>query len=360
MEKDKNSTGEKIAPTARREANTKLPAVVPKAPEQHNTASVEETREEKRTDRQRPQRPLPYVDVPPIKSILRPTVDQSVNVNVKELPKEGVAYRNRAPVEAGLDVEKIIDNVLDLEIKLPLRDLAGISAVIQKEIRKQVTKTRQSNDEVKQVHWVAEEEKPLIQVNSLPMSSFMISSEVCDDIPEGYLVANDPVLQYLDANKEAEANTLIVARPSEALRSVFGIINQIRQEECLLDSGSMIVSMSKEAAVQLGLSWDPSIRINMESASNHVEKTLGVARNVCFRIGGLNVFLQVHILEKPPYRVLLGRPFDTFTSSVIKTAADGSSEITLTDPNTQAVTTVPTYPRGIGPEEIQRQQFQSF
>ena len=63
---------------------------------------------------------------------------------------------------------------------------------------------------------------------------------------------------------------------------------------------SMIISMAKTVAVQLGLTWDPSITINMESASNHLEKTLGLARNVCFAVGGLELFLQVHILEVHP------------------------------------------------------------
>ena len=122
----------------------------------------------------------------------------------------------------------------------------------------------------------------------------------------------------------------------------------------------MIISMAKEVAVRLGLTWDPSIRINMESASNHLEKTLGLARNVRFAVGGLELFLQVHILEDPPYRILLGRPFDTFTSSLVKTNPDGSSEITLLDPNTKVTAVVPTYQRGMSPDELQKQNYQGF
>src|ERR1700691_1135263 len=122
----------------------------------------------------------------------------------------------------------------------------------------------------------------------------------------------------------------------------------------------MIVSMAKEVAVQLGLTWDPTIQINMQSASNHLEKTLGLARNVNFSIGGLNFLLQVHILEALPYRVLLGRPFDKHASSIIQTKPDGSSELVLTDPNPKRIAIIPTYKRGVGPEELQKQKFQSF
>jgi hypothetical protein len=192
------------------------------------------------------------------------------------------------------------------------------------------------------------------------MSSFIAMTEQNDDIPEGYLLANDPVLQYLSENKDGSTEDLIVARPTEALRAIYATINGIRQEECLIDNGSMMVSISREVATQLGLTWDPSLTINMESASGHVERTLGIAKNVCFKVGGLKIYLQVHILENPPYRVLLGRPFDTFTKSTVKNSTDGSSELVLTDPNTKTVAIVPTYARGVGPEELHKIQYQAF
>jgi hypothetical protein len=37
-------------------------------------------------------------------------------------------------VEVGIDIEKIVESVLDLEISVPLRSLAGVSGHIQKEI----------------------------------------------------------------------------------------------------------------------------------------------------------------------------------------------------------------------------------
>lgn len=326
---------------------------------------------------------LPYVDVPPLRSALKPVTltapvsarkvrmtsetdqtDSDVILNdrndMNDIPKGEPAYRSRAPVEAGLDIEGIVDKVLDLEINIPLRSLAGVSGTIQKEIRRQVTKTRQVTDDKKKVHWASAEMQSLTNVDSLPMSEYMIMEEVSDEIPEGHLVASDPVLQYILENEDAEPRKLIVARPSESLRAIFVTINGVGQEECLLDDGSMIISMSKVVATELGLTWDPDVRINMESASNHVEKSLGIAKNVCFKIGGLDLFLQVHILEKPPYRVLLGRPFNVFTSCQTKTFPDGATEITIRDPNTRATATIPTYQRGMGPEQLQKQRYQSF
>lgn len=306
---------------------------------------------------------MPYVDVPPVRATLRaPSMIDPVKGN--QTPKNEPAYKPRAPVEVGIDIEKLVETVLDLEINIPLRSLAGVSNAVQKEIRKQVTKTRQPAEATVKVNLLEEEEDEeknhFVRVETLPIETHMVMTDTSDEVPEGHMVADDPVLQYLLENKDTEPGDLIVAKPSEALRSIFSTINRIGQEECVLDDGSMIVSMSKEVAIQLGLNWDPAIRINMESASNHVEKTLGLARNVRFNIGGLNLFLQVHILENPPYRVLLGRPFETLTSAIVKTKTDGSSEITLTDPNSKEMVVVPTYKRGVGPEDLQKQRYQAF
>jgi hypothetical protein len=72
------------------------------------------------------------------------------------------------------------------------------------------------------------------------------------------------------------------------------------------------------------------------------------------------VFLQVHILANPPYQVLLGRPFETITGCDAKNYTNGSSELTLTDPNTKKTVVIPTYERGVGPEELQKQHYQDF
>ena len=302
---------------------------------------------------------MPYVEVPPLKATLRTQKpDQEKD---DQTSKFGPTYKSRAPVEFGLDIERLVETVLDLEINIPLRSLAGVSNAVQKEIKKQVTKTRWPAEAETKVNLLLErEERPLVRVETLPSAAYMIMTDVSDEIPEGHIVAYDPVVQFLLESKDAEPEDLIVAKRTEALRAIYMNVNRVGQEECLLDDGSQIVSMAKDAAVQLGLNWDPSIRINMESASKHVEKTLGLARNVCFAVGGLNLYLQIHILENPPYRILLGRPFSTLTSSVVSTKADGSSEITLTDPNTKHVAVVPTYERGVGPEELQKQRYQAF
>ena len=320
----------------------------------------EEIPRESETKEPRPKaKTLPYVDVPPLKATVRKPINDPFEEH--QMTRIGPAYKSRAPVEIGIDIENIVERVMDLELTVPLRNLAGISGAVQKEIRKQVTKSRVPI-EAEGTNTVTLQSKspPMIRLEDIPVAMYTISTVETTDLPVGSLVAGDPVLQYLSEHKEILPENLIVADVSTPLRTIYMVINRTGQAECLVDNGSMIVSMSKAGAIQHGLTWDPSLSVNMESASNHLERTLGLARNVRFAAAGIAVFLQVHILENPPYRILLGRPFETCTGCSSKVQLDGSSELTLTDPNTKAVAVVPTYKRGSGPEELQKQHYQSF
>lgn len=106
--------------------------------------------------------------------------------------------------------------------------------------------------------------------------------------------------------------------------------------------------MSKESAISLKLSWNPDISINMQSAQGHVEPTLGLAIDVPFSFGEITVLLQVHVINKPSYKILLGRPFDALTRSNIQNERDGSQMLTITDPASDLRVVLPTYPRSQG------------
>ncbi|KAJ7258618.1 hypothetical protein C8J57DRAFT_1073625 [Mycena rebaudengoi] len=54
----------------------------------------------------------------------------------------------------------------------------------------------------------------------------------------------------------------------------------------------------------------------------------------------------IHVVRNPAYDILLGRPFDILTESIVRNFADENQTITIRDPNTGKVSTVPTIPRG--------------
>ena len=56
--------------------------------------------------------------------------------------------------------------------------------------------------------------------------------------------------------------------------------------------------------------------------------------------------MQVHIIGSPAYDILLGRPFDILTESIVRNFSNEDQTVTITDPNTGQRHTIPTFPRG--------------
>ena len=104
--------------------------------------------------------------------------------------------------------------------------------------------------------------------------------------------------------------------------------------------------MSEEVCNALALHYDPTIRLHMMSANGGVNQSLKLAQNVPFVVGDITVYLQVHILRNLAHDILLGRPFDDLTQSIIRNFADENQTITIIDPNTGRKATIPMIPRG--------------
>jgi hypothetical protein len=115
--------------------------------------------------------------------------------------------------------------------------------------------------------------------------------------------------------------------------------------ECILDPGCQVIIMSASRCNKLGLAYDSSIRLNMQLANGSCNLSLGLACNVPFLISSLIFYLQVHIVQSPAYDVLLGRPFNILTESIIRNFAIEDQTITIHDPNTRRKITIPTVPR---------------
>jgi hypothetical protein len=69
---------------------------------------------------------------------------------------------------------------------------------VQKEIKKQVTKTRWPAEVINTVDLLTEKmeqiSQPLVRVETLPIAMHMTMDEVLEEIPEGHIVASDPVV----------------------------------------------------------------------------------------------------------------------------------------------------------------------
>ena len=162
------------------------------------------------------------------------------------------------------------------------------------------------------------------------------------------LVVTDDIESYynsLGKGENPDFDRLIVSGDSSAIRSIAVLIDNGHRVECILDSGCQIVAMSEAVCHSLGLAYDPSIVLHMQSANGTLDQSLGLMRNVPFQINVITIYLQVHIISSPAYDVLLGRPFDILTESIVRNFANEDQTITIHDPNTGRQVTIPTIPR---------------
>ena len=122
-------------------------------------------------------------------------------------------------------------------------------------------------------------------------------------------------------------------------------VGDLDDVEAILDPGCQIIAMSEGVCKTLGISYNPLVTLRMQSANGTIDNSLGIARNIPCTVAGILIFLQIHVLPSPAYDILLGRPFDVLTESVIRNYRDTTQMITLYNLNTGVVRVLPTYPR---------------
>jgi hypothetical protein len=177
--------------------------------------------------------------------------------------------------------------------------------------------------------------------------------------PEGALVTPDPIEAYvrsLPVGVKPDPDRLVVANENSAVRSVFALVDNNRRKECILDSGCQVITISKAVSHELAIVYDPTFRISMQLANGDLDMSLGLARNIPFKIGSVTFYMQAHVIDSNAYDVLLGQLFDVLTESVIQNFANKDQTITIHDPNTGQHVTVPTLARGSQKAELKCEQ----
>ena len=174
-----------------------------------------------------------------------------------------------------------------------------------------------------------------------------LQASTAGGIMQDGIVIPDPYEMYLKTLQLGEKpRELIVAKKSHSLRSIITLVDNQEHIEAVVDPGSQIVAMSDAVCNDLGLSYDPTIRLNMQSANGTVDRSLGLARNVPCRVGDVMLYFQIHVIHNPAYNILLGRPFEVLTESVVRNFKNEDQTITIHNPNSNKVSMVPTLPRG--------------
>lgn len=315
---------------------------------------------------------LPYIGIPDLNSHVKDVVEEYDQVPLYE-KRPAIAYKHLAPIENVKNEENALNSLLKAPVTISAEVLMSISPGVRQELFKALAKKKvpvQSapNRKVTIIEEVDDDAPPVkikksekhlerISLDDLNIrATFMCTTEDDGILPKGSIILTDPVEQYLQGLDSTETpKEIYVSKESHALKTIYPVINKYGQVESLLDGGSQIVSMDSEVAKKLAVPWDPDITIQMQSANRTVERTLGLARNVPFNFGGITIYLQVHVIKDPAYKVLLGRPFDVLTGSVIVNSTDGGQTVTITDPNSGRRAMLPTFDRGKPPTILKMQ-----
>ena len=161
----------------------------------------------------------------------------------------------------------------------------------------------------------------------------------------GGLIVPDIYETYINSLEPGKKpQELTVAKESHLLRLDMIVVDNKEIVEAVVNPGSQIIAMSDSVCHELGISYDPMIQLNMQSTNGTVNKSLGLARNIPYHFGNITLYLQIDVIYNPAYNMLLGRPFDVLTQSVIKNFKNKDQIITIYDPNSGQVSMIPTLP----------------
>jgi len=241
--------------------------------------------------------------------------------------KESPAYHTQIPIQSPAIANEVYNRSMKSPcVTLSPEELLSISPEIRTKLRDAITPKRTPIEQVGSSTNVLSKEHPNSDASIISEDYFesYINSLEADEIPQKF----------------------VVAKESHALRSILVQVNHHNFVEGVIDPGSQIIAMSEEVCHELGLAYDPSIKLNMQSANGALDPSLGLSHNVPCKIGTITIFLQIHVIRNPAYDMLLGRPFDVLTRSLVKNFANEDQTITIRDPNSHRTITIPTIPRG--------------
>ena len=168
--------------------------------------------------------------------------------------------------------------------------------------------------------------------------------------PPGSTIIKDPYEIFLStAPVGRRLNLLTVTKETSTLHSILLLINHHLFIESILNPGSQVISMAEEVCHSLRLIYNPEVKLRMQSANGEIDETLGLVRNVPIQIGEITLYLQFHIVRNPTYDILLGRPFDVLVESIVRNFENEGQMVTIHDPNSGKMATVPTFAHGTHP-----------
>ena len=251
-----------------------------------------------------PKVPAPIANRPPSSTPPSTSIPfRNDSANTSSFNPQG-QFRYSFPLNDETAPKRLLDQVLETTMPVPVRELIAVAP----EVRKQL--------------------KDLSTAKCIPIST--------NTIQVNELAGRDPgeVDQAFGDRVHRSDDGLIVAHHSVLLRSLEAkIIGTGWSILGVLDSGSEIVAMPKRVWEDLGLPVQSDHVMMMSNANTSTESTLGVVENLHLDFSASEICLQVQVVPRANFALLLGRPFHCLLSTSTEDFLDSSQTITLRDPN---------------------------
>ncbi|KAH9475463.1 hypothetical protein JR316_0012574 [Psilocybe cubensis] len=216
-------------------------------------------------------------------AVYMPPQSRNVAALPKPAPKKNEpAYRTFPPIYDSDVANTVYNRSLEAPVTITQRELLSIAPEIRSQYRDSTTSKRSANtDKIAQTNLLENRADPTSNTVVFNASTVHpLPSSQHRSPPEGSTVIDDPFDIYyrsLRPGQHPDPNKIIVAKESSALRSIYPIVDNSLKVECILDPGCQIIAMSEDVCHSLSLIYDPTIKLNMQSANGTVDQSLGLA-----------------------------------------------------------------------------------
>ncbi|KAF8325480.1 hypothetical protein F5887DRAFT_926125 [Amanita rubescens] len=271
-----------------------------------------------------------------------------VNRNLGAIGKtKDPAYHTQAPIQDAKFVDTVLERSLkETHVTLTFEELLSLSPDLRYRIRDKVTPKRQA-PATKHVSFAGDGDGEIEELVS-PSALADLELDATRIAPDRYRVPDIAQVLYSAQNRVDGEKRIVLQSKKESLasRAITMKVAEKSNVECILDPGSEIICMSDAVSHQLGIPYDPTVTIRMQSANGERDPTLGLARDVPFEIGNFVLLFQVHVVRSPAYDILLGRPFDDLTNAKVENMPNEEQVCTINHPESGRAFAIPTVARG--------------
>jgi hypothetical protein len=170
------------------------------------------------------------------------------------------AYHYVAPIQNPCTVVNVYNkSTQPPHITLSPEELLAISPEVRNQLREAIMPKRVLNE---------------------TLSTHALIEQVPDD-EETSITVPDVYETYINSLAPGERPIpLNVAQESHALQLITMVVDNREEVEGIIDPGSQIIAMSEAVCHDIGLAYDPSIKLNMQSANGKVDQSLSLPCNV--------------------------------------------------------------------------------